>query len=220
MMFCDKLFHPFSHYSFYFPLSVFGIYHEFPSYIFFVCSHSIRMREKKIATHIAGAVEIFLFQFSVVLLFFILAMAINNWNVFTQNAYYYFCIQFIPTRIFSPFQTHIHTHRMQLNIQLCPCPVYKCVYPYEYQIILECLSFICLFIYLFCSLLNSQLPCIENIPILALNNNFIVKYWRCRILFCIHRSIPIATILPPAKFFVNNQKLGWHFSTFIVVIYN
>lgn len=86
------------------------------------------------------------------------------------------------------------------------CPVYKCVC--EYQIISECLSFICLFIYLFCSLLISQFQCIENIPFLALNNNFIIKYLSCRFLFCIHHSIHIATILPPAEFLSHFQKLG------------
>lgn len=80
---------------------------------------------------------IFLFLFSVVLLFFILASAINKWNVCTQNAYYYFCIYFTPTRIF---------HRLTLSIFM----FLSGLQIYEYQISLECLSFIYLY-HLLCS---------------------------------------------------------------------
>lgn len=145
---------------------------------------------------------IFLFLFSVVLLFFILASAINKWNVCTQNAYYYFCIYFTPTRIF---------HRLTLSIFM----FLSGLQIYEYQISLECLPFIYLY----------HLLCIEIIPFLALINNFIIKYSSRRIFmffpfilfhsqfFCYRFAITSCNVS------VIYQTLWWKFFT-SVVIYN
>lgn len=138
-MFCDKPFHPASH-SHSHSISMFGIYHGFPSFFLFP-KRSLHRTNGNVFRPEPSLVSllslIFLFLFSVVLLFFILASAINKWNVCTQNAYYYFCIYFTPTRIF---------HRLTLSIFM----FLSGLQIYEYQISLECLSFIYLY-HLLCS---------------------------------------------------------------------
>lgn len=215
MMFCDKPFHSVSHSH---SISMFGILHEFPSLFFFILSPRSTLTNENVfqllAAVVAGPLLIFLFLFSVILLFFMLATAINKWNVHPKRILLFLHSFYIRARIFQ----FTRSHSRSLNIHRCPVS--------EYNMNIRSVWNVChLFIYLHSLLIHSY-RCIENIPFLALINKFIIKYLSLRILFRSFRILYIFFFLSCHRHVITSRNvsviyptLWWNFSN-AVVIYN